>query len=181
MSQSFEEAIIRHCAATLAGHKCGSLFFHASCTAEDIDSANAAMNGKGVRVISLRTCARGTLVYVLRPGMLNERLARADVQAFLKECGYERTDLESCIAMLKSRACPESFPHEIGVFLDYPLADVIAFIRNKGENCPLTGCWKAYTNEAAARKTFALYRKCRDVYLRCYARGYGVARLTVAA
>ena len=39
----------------------------------------------------------------------------------------------------------------------------------------------AYTNEAAARKTFALYRKCRDVYLRCYARGYGVARLTVAA
>ena len=121
MSQSFEEAIIRHCAATLAGHKCGSLFFHASCTAEDIDSANAAMNVKGVRVIPLRTCARGTL------------------------------------------------------------ADVIAFIRNRGENCPLTGCWKAYTNEAAARKTFALYRKCRDVYLRCYARGYGVARLTVAA
>ena len=181
MSQSFEEAIIRHCAATLAGHKCGSLFFHASCTAEDIDSANAAMNGKGVRVIPLRTCARGTLVYVLRPGMLNERLARADVQAFLRERGYERTDLESCIAMLKSRVCPESFPHEIGVFLDYPLADVIAFIRNKGENCPLTGCWKAYTNECEAMRVFQRYKACRAAYQTLFRAGWPLERLTVRA
>ena len=181
MSRSFEEAIIRHCAATLAGHKCGSLFFHAACTAEDIDSANAAMNGKGVCVIPLRTCARGTLVYVLRPGMLNERLARADVQAFLKERGYERTDLESCIAMLKSRACPESFPHEIGVFLDYPLADVIAFIRNKGENCPLTGCWKAYTNECEAMRIFQRYKACRAAYQTLFRAGWPLERLTVRA
>ena len=26
MSARFEETLIRHCAATLAGHKCGSLF-----------------------------------------------------------------------------------------------------------------------------------------------------------
>ena len=88
---------------------------------------------------------------------------------------------EACIERLRSRIEMDSFPHEIGVFLDYPLDDVIAFIMNKGENCPLTGCWKAYTDEAGARKTFALYRKCRDVYLRCFAQGIGVARLTVAA
>lgn len=181
MSHSFEEAIIRHCAATLAGHKCGSLFCCAACTEEDVESANAAMNLKGVRAVSLRTCGRGTLVYVYRQAALNEKLADENVKAFLSERGYDCAGAEACIERLRSRIEMDSFPHEIGVFLDYPLDDVIAFIMNKGENCPLTGCWKAYTDEAGARKTFALYRKCRDVYLRCFARGIGVARLTVAA
>ena len=34
---------------------------------------------------------------------------------------------------------------------------------------------------AQARRVFALYEKCRNVYLSCYRRGFGVARLTVAA
>ena len=73
------------------------------------------------------------------------------------------------------------FPHEIGVFLGYPLEDVIGFIRNKGQCFCCLGCWKAYSNEAQARRVFALYEKCRNVYLSCYRRGFGVARLTVAA
>ena len=116
-----------------------------------------------------------------RQAALNEKLADENVKAFLSERGYDYAGAEACIERLRSRIEMDSFPHEIGVFLDYPLDDVIAFIMNKGENCPLTGCWKAYTDEAGARKTFALYRKCRDVYLRCFARGIGVARLTVAA
>lgn len=181
MSQSFEEAIIRHCAATLAGHKCGSLFCHAACTPEDVESANAAMNAKGVQVVSMKRCERGTLVYVYRPAALNARLSEEGVRAFLSKRGYASLSAEACIERLQGHIKGDAFPHEIGIFLDYPLSDVIAFIQNKGENCPLTGCWKAYTNEASAKKTFALYRKCRDVYLRCYARGIGVARLTVAA
>ena len=75
----------------------------------------------------------------------------------------------------------EDFPHEIGVFLDYPLEDVIGFIRNRGSGFCCLGCWKAYSNAEAAEKTFALYRKCREVYLNCYGKGFDVARLTVAA
>ena len=178
MSYAFEEAVIRHCAATLAGHKCGSLFCSAQCTEADIQEANALMNPKGVRVESLKSCGCGTLVYVYRPAALNARLNEREIRTFLNSCGYDgETD---CISHLKSRIQLESFPHEIGVFLDYPLEDVIAFIENKGEHCPLVGCWKAYTDPESALKTFALYRKCRDVYLRCFARGIGVNRLTVA-
>ena len=36
------------------------------------------------------------------------------------------------------------FPHEIGIFLGYPLADVAGFIRNKGRNCKCIGTWKVY-------------------------------------
>lgn len=180
MSHSFEEAIIRHCAATLAGHKCGSLFCCASCTQEDIESANAVLNAKGVAVMLLKSCRHGNLVYVYRPHALRECIERADAAEFLRTCGYVGSNVSESLGHLKCRMQAENFPHEIGVFLGYPLEDVVAFIENKGENCPLTGCWKAYTDAAGAQKTFALYRKCRDVYMRCFARGFDVARLTVA-
>ena len=52
----------------------------------------------------------------------------------------------------------EKFPHEIGLFLDYPLVDVIGFIRNTGKNCKCSGCWKAYGNAKEAEKTFCKYK-----------------------
>ena len=181
MSHSFEEAIIRHCAATLAGHKCGSLFCCAACTEEDVDSANAAMNLKGVRVVSLRTCGRGTLVYVYRRAALNEKLADENVKAFLSERGYDCAGAEACIERLRSRIEMDSFPHEIGVFLGYPLADVIGFIQNRGKNFTACGYWKVYTDPSAAQKAFDRYKKCERIYARCYYNGTPIRQLTVAA
>ena len=90
--------------------------------------------------------------------------------------------MDECIDALARRVhCGEEFPHEIGVFLDYPLSDVIAFIENKGMHFRQVGYWKVYSNEAEALRIFALYTKCREVYLKCYRRGFGVERLTVAA
>ena len=73
----------------------------------------------------------------------------------------------------------EEFPHEIGVFLGYPLPDVIAYIRNGGRNCLCCGCWKVYFDEHGARRTFARFRKCREVYARLFAQGCPLSRLTV--
>lgn len=186
MSRAFEEDLIRHCAATLAGHKCASLF---SCRAmsqkwleDNVASANEALAGKGLRVCLLRNCERSALVYVYRAGALETKLAEPEVRAFLAGYGYGRFSIESALGTLSQHMiCGESFPHEIGVFLDYPLADVAAFIENEGRNCRCVGCWKAYSNIDEAQRLFALYRKCRDVYMACYQRGFGVARLTVAA
>ena len=116
------------------------------------------------------------------PVLLEKKLAEPAVRAFLTGYGYEDFSIESALGTLaRHMICGESFPHEIGVFLDYPLADVAAFIENEGRNCRCVGCWKAYSNIDEARRLFALYRKCRDVYMACYQRGFGVARLTVAA
>ena len=83
---------------------------------------------------------------------------------------------------LKSRVaeCKEGFPHEIGVFLNYPLGDVIGFIENKGHNYKCKGCWKVYCNECETQKTFQRYQKCRNVYLRLWKQGRSVLQLTVA-
>ena len=131
----------------------------------------------------LKCCPAGALVYVYRPAMLHKRLERTDIADFLHGQGYASLKLSDALATLARHIhCGEEFPHEVGIFLDYPLADVIGFIRHQGAAFCCVGCWKAYTNEEQARRTFALYRKCRMVYLACYHnKGYGVTRLTVAA
>ncbi len=74
----------------------------------------------------------------------------------------------------------EDFPHEIGLFLGYPPEDVYGFIHARlGAKC--CGCWKVYGDVDAARRTFAKYRKCTKVYLRCRAEGRGMGRLAVSA
>lgn len=186
MSTRFEEALIRHCAATLAGHKCGSLFSYRPEASESLLNDAAELDDllreKGIRVRVLRERDADGLVYVYRPRMLEARLQQADVRAFLAEMGYTAFDLDTALDTLARAVCAGTdFPHEIGIFLGYPLEDVIGFIRNKGQCFCCLGCWKAYSNEAQARRVFALYEKCRNVYLRCYQQGFGVARLTVAA
>ena len=45
-------------------------------------------------------------------------------------------------------------PHEIGVFLDYPLHDVKAFAGCDRQKCILTGYWKVYAEEKNALRRF---------------------------
>lgn len=52
-----------------------------------------------------------------------------------------------CIRNLRIRInSSKTFPHEIGLFLGYPVEDVKGFIENKGENCVKCGAWKVYCN-----------------------------------
>ena len=75
----------------------------------------------------------------------------------------------------------DAFPHEIGVFLGYPLEDVLGFIENGGRNCLYCGCWKVYANECAALEAFVRSEKCKSVYQRLFASGCPLSKLTVAA
>jgi len=106
----------------------------------------------------------------------------------LGDCGYSRFDVSGALDTLKARLKDLDargrtfcFPHEIGVFLGYPLEDVLGFIENGGRNCLSCGCWKVYSNECEALKAFERYEKCRAVYQRLFASGCPLTRLTVAA
>ncbi len=186
MCKAFEQAVIAHCAPTLAGHKCASLFAWRGCggsrQAECVEEADQVLRSKGVRVRGLPNRTGGLLVLVYRPGLLCGRLAAPGVRDFLQEQGYADGSLGQYLAQLADRlAVSKGFPHEIGIFLDYPLEDVQGFMENRGAGCACQGCWKVYGDAQEACRRFLLYRKCREVYLACYHRGFDVLRLTVAA
>ena len=122
------------------------------------------------------------LVYVCRKAKLQEDLQKRGVAQFLSGYGYERNDVDYALERLASRLDEgEDFPHEIGIFLSYPLGDVIGFIENAGKNSKCTGCWKVYCNECEAIKLFARFRKCKDIYQKLWNQGRTVRQLTVAA
>ena len=63
-----------------------------------------------------------------------KKIYRKRCKRISKKYGYENTDEEEAIACLKARLnLEEKFPHEIGLFLGYPLGDVIGFIENAGK------------------------------------------------
>jgi hypothetical protein len=57
------------------------------------------------------------------------------------------------------------FPHEIGLFLGYPVDDVLGFVKNKGQNYKFCGYWKVYGNVEKAKNNFYCYELCRE-YMR---------------
>ena len=180
-----EKGIVNHCAPTLASLKTGSLFHlphdPEESVAEQIDAWNAQLLHKGVRVVLMRQSQKGSLIYVFRPRQLERDLSRPCVQDFLARYGYEKTDVESALRRLRQRlAMGEEFPHEIGLFLSYPLEDVEGFIENGGKNSKCTGCWKVYCNEKEAMRRFSQFDKCAKVYRQLWAQGRPLEKLTVA-
>lgn len=80
---------------------------------------------------------------------------------FLKNFGYS-TDmtLNEALDFLKLRF-KYSFPHEIGVFLGFPLDDVKQFIEYPYKECIYYGYWKVYTDLERAKIKFDLYDRAK--------------------
>ena len=181
MSSDF---IVMHCAPTLSGVKVGNLVTQAYSSREElydfINAQDELLRRKGVRIMLMRVSEKQALIYVYRQKQLASLLSRDSVQQFLSGFGYRDFSPAACLGLLKSRLLLSDFPQEIGVFLGYPLADIQAFIDNKGANCPLTGYWKAYTNIDRAQLIFSLYRRCTASCRKRYAKGTDILRLTAA-
>ncbi|MCX7694885.1 MAG: DUF3793 family protein [Caloramator sp.] len=79
---------------------------------------------------------------------------------FLSNFGY--SEYMPVIEMLKylKRRFIYSCPHELGVFLGFPIEDVKDFICNKDE-CKLCGYWKVYNDVDKAIKIFRLYDEAK--------------------
>ena len=181
---SLEPSLIEHCAPTLASLKIGSLFsFISPCWQSlfaEATALNALMGKKGLYLRIVHADDNRALCYLYREDALSKALCERDAADFLHGLGYESLRLPDALDTLCTRmACSGDFPHEVGVFLGYPLSDVLAFIEHKGRNCSCCGCWKAYGDACAARKLFEKYDKCTRVYRRLYQAGRTLSQLTV--
>ena len=103
--------------------------------------------------------------------MLRLVLVPVFVVLFLK--GYKMASLAvfavasltDMLEYLRSRMqVKKSFPHEVGLFLGYPPADVRGFIENRGQDFACAGYWKVYSNEKEARKLFRRYSECSHAF-----------------
>ena len=179
-----EETVIRCCAPTMACLKTGNMFncafdTHAQMT-DELRRLNQRLGRKGLRILPLRWQNGRALLYLSRPKMLERDLRDPLAQRLLSECGYTCEDAGTCLIRLISRlSAGEDFPHEVGLFLGYPPADVEGFMHHK-DSFKLCGLWKVYDDVESALRQFARYRHCTKVYLDCLSRGFTLDRLAVA-
>ncbi len=177
------ELIVRHCAPTLAGLKLGNLFSYRFDNLQQLNETllffNNLLNEKGVYFALLRSEDGFALIYVYRRRRVEAMLEQEEIRIFLSLWGYENFSVDECLSLLGEHLKKKDFPHEIGVFLSYPLSDILAFIENKGRNYKEVGCWKVYSDVEKARETFARYKKCTKVYRQKLSQAFDITRLTV--
>ena len=182
---SFEKALVKQCAPTLASIKTGNLFsISYRCISEleaDVYLWNQFFKRKGIKLCILKRAQRTALIYVYRESALKRDLCNTKICKYLEDYGYGMSSLEEVLNNLQNRLqISDDFPHEIGLFLSYPLEDVTGFICNKGENCSHCGYWKVYGDKAECVKKFQMYDKCRAIYLKLWENGRSILQLTVA-
>lgn len=188
VSRTFEGVLVRQCAPTLAGLKPGSMFCFQNPAPEVSRQKVRQWNerlaplGLTVKILLERTGSNSVIVYVYRRIHLERLLADCGCQDFLRSTGYTQTGLDGLLAQLSQRLQTQpEFPHEIGVFLGYPLRDVVGFIENRGQNFTCCGFWKSYGDPAEMQACFACYRRCIQTYVTMFEQGVPIDALAVAA
>lgn len=183
-NNELECKIIEYSAPTLAGMKSASLFTFFCDNREeilkDVSRINKLINERGLFLEILLFRENAALLYIYRKEQLQEELNQAQVKELIAPYGYKNTKVESCISHLKKRLKSAStFPHEIGIFLGYPIEDVHGFIKHKGKNCECGGLWKVYCNANEKQKLFCKYKKCTSIYLQVFKQGKPLQQMTL--
>ena len=173
--QRFESLLANYCAPALKQYKYANMF-HLPKDDDSIRSFikqyNQQFNSKGIFFILIEQETQYT-IYVYN-SKLKDYISSNAVQNFLKSYQYPNT-FELCIQELKKRLNTKNYPHEIGVFLGYPLDDVIGFIEHKPYY--LVGDWKVYQNVNEAKKQFDLFRQTKEKMLNQIHNGYELCEI----
>ncbi|ABX42649.1 DUF3793 family protein [Lachnoclostridium phytofermentans] len=114
-----------------------------------------------------------TVYLIYREDMLLEKVNDARARLLLDKFNYPHGSLSNIVSRLSIRLEEyffeeEPFPHEIGVFLGYPIEDILEFIKEDGKNSLITGYWKVYYNAQNAIKIFSSFDLAKEEIYQWY-------------
>lgn len=173
----FEKLLIKYASPTLGGIKSGNLFkiyLDDNTNLENLISYyNTLLNPFDLYLYSLYKSKTYALIYIYRLEFLIKDFSDLEIISFLKSYNYNPFNIDDCLKKLKSEfETNVKTPHEVGLFLGYPIKDVKGFINNKGKNYKLCGCWKVYDNIDKCAKLFKSYKDCKSRFEFLYSVGY---------
>ena len=162
---SVELRLIIQNAAVLKGKRISGMLF---LNDKELARISMKLHNTNISLIILCTCKKRHLVMVYRAKELEEHLRSKEVSDYLREFGHRRDDFISNLIRLHQRMNSfynrmKEFPHEVGIFLGYPICDIKGFLENKGERYLHSGYWKIYGNLEETRKKFLRYDEAREI------------------
>lgn len=104
---------------------------------------------------------RKQVFFYHRVALGNALSERANLN-FLRDRGYpERYSQEDYIACLVERLHGDDFPHEIGIFLGYPLKDVLGFVGYSSLQLARRRGWNFYGDEEISNRRYESFLQAR--------------------
>lgn len=172
-----------HCAPILSGSKAANIM---TVTVHEFDRIGYLLQGTGIRYRFLKTKGDKGILYLYREKRLRQYLEQEEIQEFLSEYGYDEVNIAKMLNLLSKRIRMYNdqeavFPHEIGVFLEYPLGDVKGFLANEGKNFMYSGYWKVYQDLQGAVRRFIQYDMERELTIQALMQGKTIREIALAA
>lgn len=185
--RDFDELLAFHCAPVLMGIKPANLISLPQIKEQELKMLlidyNRQFTAQKIVFRQICSCNQKRLLLIYQAVELGCLLKNKACRNYLASVGYGRySSLEEDLLTLEKRlqySC--EFPHEIGIFLGYPLEDVLGFVINKGKSCKYSGYWKVYGDVEQAKRVFAVYEKCRDSILQKLADGLPLYKAVITA
>lgn len=117
-----------------------------------------------IELLEIREINNREQVLFYNRNVLNERLSDPINYNFLERINYPRSaTLEKCLEHLVQKIRSIDFPHEIGLFLGYPLKDVLGFMGLASLPYIKTQGWKVYGNEKLSDQWYERYQSARKL------------------
>ncbi len=176
----FDETIIHCSAPALCGIKPASLFSMNpaifSSGKEKLQQWQSHFSKNKRYFVSLKKEDGRVLFFVYDQTLLKAVLSDMRNAAYLKAKGYPvEKGFQAVLALLLHRlANYKDFPHEVGLFLGYPLEDVIGFESQKASGFQYAGFWKVYGDIEEARRQMKRYKSCSETCMQWLESGLSV-------
>ena len=123
-----------------------------------------------------------TVFLLYDEGALGEYVSDGKAAFLLRKTGYYNLGLKELLKKCRLRyrqyaSEGEDFPHELGIFLGYPIEDVSGFIENGGKNCLYAGYWKVYADLPAKLSVFKSYENAQLALLKMLWEGRSIREI----
>ena len=185
MEKKLWEVIANQCAPVLADVKPSNLLI---LTSEEEEVFLQMEELPGISRLCLYEGQQKSTWLQFRKDRLESALVWPPTGTFLQQYGYRmvQESLDEKLLRLQHRFAEykvgrQPFPHEMGVFLGYPLGDVKGFIEHHGKEYLCSGYWKVYQDEQKAKSTFQLYQSVRDAVLQLIMAGSNLYEISYQA
>ena len=135
----------------------------------------------GVTLLATSAISGGKVTFVAyRPELVEDILAKSEHCEFLAAFGHSTESVQALMKSMRSRifafhARKAAFPHEIGLVLGYPLADVQGFMNGQPEL--FTGAWKVYDNTEETRLRLERLKDAEDQCKHRFYQGESLAQI----
>ena len=178
--RDLESQLALQCAPMIVGMKMSNLFVTEP---RSIRALRSLLKGSGISLYVLTSTRNKVTLFLFQDKWLTSHVLGEKEQALLKRLGYrEGLGLTGLMLEFRRRYAAylrgeTEFPHEMGVFLGYPIEDVEGFIDNKGNNFLYSGYWKVYENVDEKKEIFELYEIAKETLVRLLAGGVSITEI----